>query len=502
MTRLESTPRRQALAFSVLFLLAACGTPQTDAADAAPEAAGGAITIWTDSTELFMEHPALIVGERGVFAVHLTDVTDFTPLRSGPITLRFQPRSGGAPLEVVQEVPRAPGIYGPAPVFVNAGIYDLTILVRSAQARDSISVPGLTVYATEAEAPREEAGGESGIRFLKEQQWKTLGFRTAFAGEGRVAETFVATGEVVAAGGRLAEVTAPIAGMVDASGVADAPAVGERVTRGQVLALLVPALGEGGSAYAEARARLREAEDEHARAARLLAAEAIPERRMHEAESRLRAARETLVGLDGGALTADGRIEIRAPNAGVITARSVAPGSRVEAGAALFTIVDPSVVWLRTDVPAARATSVRPTNGTEFRIEGSARTYRTGRAISVGSVIDPLSRTVAVLHEVANPDGSLRIGALASVSLPTGRLGSGVVIASAAVLDEDGRAIAYVQISGEAFERRQLVIGGVSGGSALVLSGIAVGERVVTGAAYQVRLASLSSAVPAEGHAH
>ncbi|MEO6447510.1 MAG: efflux RND transporter periplasmic adaptor subunit, partial [Gemmatimonadaceae bacterium] len=454
------------------------------------------------STELFMEHPALIVGNRGVFAVHLTDVTDFAPLRSGPITLRFQPRSGGAPLEVVQEEPRAPGIYGPAPAFVNPGVYDLTIIVRSPQARDSISVPGLTVYATEAEAPREEAGGESGIRFLKEQQWKTPGFRTAFAAEGRVAETFVATGEVIAAGGRLAEVTAPIAGMVDASGVANAPAVGVRVTRGQVLVRLVPALGEGGSAYAEARARLREAEDEHARATRLLAAQAIPERRMHEAESRLRAAREALAGLNGGALTANGRIELRAPNSGVVTVRSVTPGSRVEAGAALFTIVDPSVVWLRTDVPAARATSVRATNAAEFRIEGSTRIYRTGRAISLGSVIDPLSRTVAVLHEVTNPDRSLRIGAIATVSLPTGLQGSGVVIPSDAVLDEDGRAIAYVQSTGEAFERRQLVIGGIAGGSALVISGIAVGERVVTGAAYQVRLASLSSAVPAEGHAH
>ena len=502
MTCPDSRLRAKTRACFAWLLLAACRTSETDAAGAAPEAAGGAITIWTDSTELFMEHPALIVGNRGVFAVHLTDMTDFAPLRSGPITMRFQPRGGGAPLQVVQEVPRAPGIYGLAPVFVNPGVYDLTILVRSPQARDSISVPGLTVYATEAAAPRNAAGRESSIRFLKEQQWKTPGFRTAAALEGRVAETFVATGEVVAGGGRMAEVTAPIAGIVDASGVAAAPAVGERVSKGQVLALLVPALGEAGSAYAEARARLREAEDEHARATRLLAAEAIPQRRMHEAESRLRAAREALMGLDGGALTADGRIEIRAPNVGVVTARSVSPGSRVEAGAALFTIVDPSVVWLRTDVPAARVTSIRMTSGTEFRAEGSTRTYRTGRTISIGSVIDPQSRTVAVLHEVANSDGSLRIGALVTASLPTGRLGTGIVIPSAAVLDEDGRPIAYVQSAGEAFERRPLVIGGSSGGLTLVLTGIAANERVVTGAAYQVRLASLSSAVPAEGHAH
>ena len=46
------------------------------------------ITRWTDSTELFLEHPTLITGEAAKFAVHLTDLTDFTPLASGEVTLR------------------------------------------------------------------------------------------------------------------------------------------------------------------------------------------------------------------------------------------------------------------------------------------------------------------------------------------------------------------------------------------------------------------------------
>jgi hypothetical protein len=45
-------------------------------------------------------------------------------------------------------------------------------------------------------------------------------------------------------------------------------------------------------------------------------------------------------------------------------------------------------------------------------------------------------------------------------------------------------------------------MGGNDGTHAVVLSGLRPGERVVTGAAYQVRLASLSTSVPAEGHAH
>jgi membrane fusion protein, heavy metal efflux system len=59
-----------------------------------------------------------------------------------------------------------------------------------------------------------------------------------------------------------------------------------------------------------------------------------------------------------------------------------------------------------------------------------------------------------------------------------------------------------VQAEGERFEKRELTIGGRDRDRTLVLSGIQRGDRVVTGAAYQVRLASLSTAVPAHGHEH
>jgi multidrug efflux pump subunit AcrA (membrane-fusion protein) len=70
------------------------------------------------------------------------------------------------------------------------------------------------------------------------------------------------------------------------------------------------------------------------------------------------------------------------------------------------------------------------------------------------------------------------------------------------VLDEDGRAIVFVQPSGERFEKRAITVGGEEQGLVLVLSGLKEGERVVTGAAYQVRLASLSTSVPAHRHEH
>ena len=70
------------------------------------------------------------------------------------------------------------------------------------------------------------------------------------------------------------------------------------------------------------------------------------------------------------------------------------------------------------------------------------------------------------------------------------------------VVEEDGRPIAFVQVSGETFEKRDLELGIRDGNLIQVLSGVAEGERVVTKGAYAVRLASVSSAIPAHGHVH
>ena len=466
------------------------------------EPAGGSITTWTDSTELFMEHPALIVGAEKRFAVHLTDLTDFSALTSGRVVFRFVPRDGGEPLVVTQEEPRSPGIYGPAPRFTRPGVYDLTITVESPQAHDEIRVPDLTVYGTAADAPAGEGGAGEGTPFLKEQQWKTPGFATTFAVEGELTTTFEATGQLEPAAGRLAHVAAPVTGIVDVAGLARSPSPGQPVARGQVLAVLIPALGEAGNALAQARAELREAEDEYERAKRLFAAEAVPQRRLHEAEIRLTAAREALAAFGGSnQVESDGRLSIRSPIGGVVASRNVTPGSLVEAGAELFAVVDPSVLWLEVNVPATEAARVGRRAGASFRVPGSDGVFD-ARPLSVGSVIDSLTRTVPVLYSVQNRDGRLKVGMVVAVAVGTGQRAQGVLIPDSAVLEEDGQPVAYVQAEGERFERRNLVLAGRDGRQALVESGIRAGERVVTGAAYQIRLASMSTGVPAHGHEH
>ncbi|HEX9164573.1 MAG TPA: efflux RND transporter periplasmic adaptor subunit [Gemmatimonadales bacterium] len=491
---------RPALTVALLLLpLAAC-REEASPDDSGTELPGGAITLWTASTELFMEHPALFSGTPSRFAVHLTDLADFSAVRSGTVTLRFKRQDGGEPVEVVQEAPRSPGIYGLEVTFPSGGTWDLTLEVTGPQLTDRIEVPGLIVTEDGDEpAPTEEpAAGE--ISFLKEQQWKTPGFRTEAADSGALAATIEASGEIIPAADRLAIVAAPVDGIVDASSLQTAPLVGQRVAADAPLAALLPALGDAGSALAEAQGQLRAAEAEYDRARRLVAAEAAPQRRLLDAEVARDRARQALAGLGGG-LEA-GRLVLRSPIGGIIADRHIVAGARVSAGDPLFTIVDPSVIWVRARVPAASVPAIRPNAAARFRYETAGPWRPTGRRVTTAPLIDSVSRTLALVWEVGNPTGAIPIGTTATVAVPLGGEVPGVTIPASAIVEEDGIPVVYVQVAGESFTRRVVRLGARGADRAIVLDGVRLGERVVSGAAYQVRLASLGSSVPAHGHEH
>ena len=77
-----------------------------------------------------------------------------------------------------------------------------------------------------------------------------------------------------------------------------------------------------------------------------------------------------------------------------------------------------------------------------------------------------------------------------------------VTIPAEAVVLDGGIPTAYVMLSGELFQRRELELGVRDGALVEVRAGLAPGERVVTRGAATIRMASLSPASFGAGHAH
>lgn len=495
--RIARTRTAAAVALALVIPAAACDAAGEDAEER--ERASVVLTQWNDSTELFLEYPHMVAGEQtGNWAIHLSSMKDFKPIRAGSLTVRFIGASGPAETFTVDSVARD-GIFLLDPAVAAPGTYRVELELNSPQVRSLHVLPEVRVYADADSVPFAAAEEEGGIVFLKEQQWQ-IDWEIVRAGEDTVQSTIAAPGEIVPPDGALVEITAPVAGIAEAEANRAAPSVGQPVRPGQTLVVLSPTAQEGG--FAQARARVAQLEREVERAQRLFDAGAIAERRLLEAQHALELARAELDALGGGAVGADYRLRIAAPIAGVISRRSFVPGGRIEAGQSLFTIVDPRTAWLRVQVPAAATASIPGNARATFVAEGSDQVRTTTRLVSVGSVLDPQSRTVPVVFEVAQAGALFSFGQLAQVAVPTGGVITGVVVPNRAIVDDNGTPVAYVQTGGESFERRVLALGATDGVRTHVVAGIEPGEMVVTGGAYQVRLASMSGGDFAGGHAH
>jgi RND family efflux transporter MFP subunit len=342
------------------------------------------------------------------------------------------------------------------------------------------------------------------------------------AAEGAVSPSIEVSGTVTTPPDGSADVGATVSGRIVAppGGLASP---GTRVRAGQVLATITAAAAAAspeagataGLAVAEADARLASAESALARAERLLAERAIAQREVDAARREVEvaraagvAARRSRAVLAGGGQGTT--LRLASPIDGVIAEVSARPGQAAEPGTTLFRIVDPSVLWISARVPEADAARIRADVDARYQVVGSetwsvldvTAPDATAEVVDVGRVVDPVSRTVMITWALRTPDPILRIGGAVQVAVAVGARWRGVVVPRAALVDDDGRDVVYVQAEGEAFEERLVRIGPRAGDVVGVEEGLRSGERVVTTGANLVRLASRATTATGHGHVH
>jgi membrane fusion protein, heavy metal efflux system len=232
------------------------------------------------------------------------------------------------------------------------------------------------------------------------------------------------------------------------------------------------------------------------------AAEAL--KTTYERAKKQLSARPRTVELGGGMPA----VELKAPISGIITAVNAAVGEHVHAENALLTILNTEAVLIEAQIPEWDLGRLSASRGATYEAADAPGHFVPilgeggGRLVHLGPSVDPKARTVALVYEVPNRDGRLRIGMALHVYVETARIEEALVIPSSALVEEDARTVAFVQLSGETFEKRDLTLGIRDGPFVQVLSGLSEGERVVTKGAYAVRLASVSTTIPAHGHSH
>jgi len=476
---------------------------------------GISVTSFDDATELFVEYPPLVSGEEAAFAAHLTWTGErFSAVDEGTLAVILDEGHGNTRAEA--KVSTTPGIFRPVLKPVAAGRHRLRLTLTVGDRSYQHDLGEVEVYANAADAAKahgEEDGEDGSIPFTKEQQWK-LEFAHAPVIERELRETIAATGTLRPVASREATVSSPAAGVLD-GGASDFPHLGMVVERGQILMTLVPRLASGvdlatlEADLQRARAHLEHTTQTARRLRELADAEAVAPSRAVEAEHEARIAKTDLRAAEQRLGTAHGQgggVPLRAPLAGTVMEVRTARGAAVDEGQALVHIADLSQLWLQADIPETDLGRVMTPAGAYFHLDGAAATTlavgQNARLVAFGGLLDAQTRTAPAIFEFANPAGALRAGMRFATHVFTGNVRRLPAVPASAVIDDNGQNVVFVMKDGEAFERRLVRTGLRDGDWVGIDGGLAVGERVVSLGAYQVRLAATAPAAMGHGHAH
>jgi Cu(I)/Ag(I) efflux system membrane fusion protein len=204
-------------------------------------------------------------------------------------------------------------------------------------------------------------------------------------------------------------------------------------------------------------------------------------------------------------------ITFYSPATGVLTKKDVVPGMRVNAGDMPFEIVDLSRVWVLADAYETDLRHVRIGMRATLTLKAFPNRTFTGRVAFIDPLLDPRTRTAKVRIEVSNPTGELRPEMFGEVVLE-GKSREGVRIPADAVIHSGTKSVVFVALPDGKFLPREVALGEGDSEWVEVLSGIEIGDGVVTRANFLVdsesrlraSLAALSTsrAAPPSGSEH
>ncbi|MFT3977191.1 MAG: efflux RND transporter periplasmic adaptor subunit [Sphingomonas bacterium] len=302
---------------------------------------------------------------------------------------------------------------------------------------------------------------------------------------GQVQAVYVEPGQRVAQGQPLLRIASPE--MVDARN-ALAAAVAQQAATAETLKVAQANAARQKAIYETAGGALKDFSQAQADLASAQAA-------ARSAASAVRAAQSHLAifGRGEGGNGGQPATVYRAPAAGVIADRSVAPGQFVVSGntTPLMTITNPARVWLVAQLAESDAALVHV--GDQVEVTTPALPGRTfaARIDNVGAALDPNSHRLPVRATIANADGALKPQMFASFSIRRQRGDDAILVPASAVIHEGDDARVWVQGKDRLLYARPVTTGPGDGGMTRILSGLKPGDRIVTRGALFVNEAGL-----------
>jgi membrane fusion protein, copper/silver efflux system len=172
-------------------------------------------------------------------------------------------------------------------------------------------------------------------------------------------------------------------------------------------------------------------------------------------------------------------ITIRAPQAGVIQSLEVRAGMSLAAGMPLATINGTDPIWLEAAIPEAMAEHVAVGNTIHANLTAYPDLTLAGKVIAILPETDTSSRTLRVRAELSNPEGRLKAGMFARMSVDTRHEKPVTHLPSEAIIRTGLRNIVLIALAEGRYQPAEVKLGQEINGRVTVLEGLHAGQHVV-----------------------
>jgi membrane fusion protein, heavy metal efflux system len=284
---------------------------------------------------------------------------------------------------------------------------------------------------------------------------------------------------------RTAAVLTPLSGRLIALKVA----LGDRVTRGQIVAVIdSPDLGQALNDNAKAADSFRLTDKNLARQEAQNQLGAASDRDLDQAKSdHAQAAAEytrtqarlKMFGVPPQSKSSLRELAVAAPVSGSVTALNVAPGNMInDPTQPLMTIADLSTVWVTALAAEKDVAAISKNQDAQVTLSAYPDRILQGKVLFVSDVIEADSRRGKIRIAFANNDYAMKPNMFATVVL-SGAERSLIVLPSSALLMNNDRTSVFIATAPWTFERRNVEAQLEEGSSVAIRSGVNAGEQVL-----------------------
>jgi RND family efflux transporter MFP subunit len=322
-----------------------------------------------------------------------------------------------------------------------------------------------------------------GSLFVPKIVQRQLALRTLLTEQAELPNTIELNGKVLAdpnAGGR---VQASQPGRLEA-GPSGLPSLGQRVTKGQVLAYLRPVMssldrGNSQSILADIDSQLSIAERKVQRYEQL--SEALPKATVEAARFDYEALKKRKAAVEASLSKSEALI---APVSGIISVANAVTGQVFDAKETLFEIIDPNRLMVEALAydPILTSDIANATATWNQQHASMPATMPAKLALNfVGGGQQMREQAIPLLFRVSGKSTAVAVGQTIKVIIQTKRLTTGFAVPNSSVIKlTGGESVVWVHADAERFVQRKVVAHSLDAERVSIVSGLKDDERVVT----------------------